>query len=80
MGRASPEVELIGELVMVDWGRERFSGGCYSAIGPGHRTLLDGFGRLGGPLGFAGEHVNGSGTIDGAIRSGQDAANSILSR
>jgi monoamine oxidase len=34
-------------------------------------------GRLGHAV-LAGEHVNGSGTIDGAIRSGLDAAARLL--
>lgn len=74
---AVPETPIIGEPVLVDWGAERWSRGCYSALGPGRRRLLAELQRPWGRVVFAGEHVNGTGTIDGAIRSGQDAARLI---
>jgi monoamine oxidase len=43
-------------------------------IGPGRRRLLHGLSRPWGRVVLAGEHVNGSGTIEGAIRSGEEAA------
>ncbi|HJS71238.1 MAG TPA: NAD(P)/FAD-dependent oxidoreductase [Acidimicrobiia bacterium] len=75
---AVPEVRLSGAPLIVDWGSDPWSGGCYTALGPGQRASLP---ELQGPWGrivFAGEHVNGTGTIDGAIRSGIDAARLVL--
>jgi hypothetical protein len=81
MGRlrqAVPEVDLIGEPVVVDWGADPLAGGCYSVIGPGQRALLEVFRRPWGRLVIAGEHRNGSGSIDGAIGSGHEAAEQVL--
>jgi monoamine oxidase len=78
LGRAVPEVALLGEPAIVDWGADPLAGGCYSAIGPGQRALLDVFRRPWGRIVIAGEHRNGSGSIDGAIRSGDDAADQVL--
>ena len=81
MGRlrqAVPEVALIGEPVVVDWGADPLAGGCYSVIGPGQRAHLQVFRRPWGRLVIAGEHRNGSGSIDGAIRSGHEAAEQVL--
>jgi monoamine oxidase len=75
---AAPEVALEGTATVVDWGAERFSGGCYSAIGPGQGSLVAELQRPWGRVWFAGEHVNATGTIDGAIQSGIDAAERIM--
>lgn len=72
--RAVPETAIEGSPVIVDWGAETWSRGCYSALGPGQRAHLAELQRPWGPVVLAGEHVNGTGTIDGAIRSGIDAA------
>ncbi|MDP9494190.1 MAG: FAD-dependent oxidoreductase [Actinomycetota bacterium] len=79
LNRAVPEVDLVGSPVVVDWGADPLAGGCYSVIGPGQRGLLDIFRRPWGRIVIAGEHSNGSGSIDGAIRSGHDAAEQALS-
>ena len=79
LGRAVPEVGLVGEPAIIDWGADPLAGGCYSVIGPGQRALLDVFRRPWGRVVIAGEHCNGSGSIDGAIRSGDDAAAQVLS-
>ena len=76
--RAVPEVGLAGDPVIVDWGADPLAGGCYSVIGPGQRVLLDVFKRPWGMMVIAGEHSNGSGSIDGAIRSGGQAAEQLL--
>jgi monoamine oxidase len=76
--KAVPETAIQGEPVIVDWGAEMWSRGCYSALGPGQRRLLGQLQRPWGRVVFAGEHVNGTGTIDGAIRSGDSAAGLIL--
>ena len=75
---ALPETAIVGEPVVVDWGSEKWSQGCYSALGPGQRRFLDVLQRPWGRVVFAGEHVNGTGTIDGAIRSGEQAAKLLL--
>jgi monoamine oxidase len=64
--------------MVVDWGSDLFAGGCYSVIGPGQRRLLDVLSRPWGRLFLAGEHVDGSGTIEGAMLSGERAAQSVL--
>jgi hypothetical protein len=76
--RAAPECGLIGEPVVADWGADRLAGGCYSVIGPGQRAALASLSAPFGRVVLAGEHVNGSGTIDGAILSGEAAARSVL--
>jgi monoamine oxidase len=74
LARAAPEAMIEGPPVVADWGSDRLAGGCYSLIGPGQRMMLDALARPLGRMFLAGEHVNGSGTIDGAIRSGDFAA------
>ncbi|MGA8041061.1 MAG: NAD(P)/FAD-dependent oxidoreductase [Acidimicrobiia bacterium] len=78
--RAASDAALQGEVVMVDWGKDEMAGGCYSVVGPGVRRRL---GALADPFGLvvlAGEHVNGSGTMAGAIASGRDAAQRVTER
>lgn len=75
--RAAPETQLVGDPVVADWGSDPLAGGCYSLIGPGQRPLLEVLARPLGRVFLAGEHMNGSGTIDGAIRSGEAAAGMV---
>jgi len=77
--RAVPSHVAIGDPLIVDWGAEEWSMGCYSALGPGQRRLLDNFDLPPSRIEFAGEHVNGSGTIEGAVQSGLRAATRLLS-
>jgi monoamine oxidase len=70
---AVPEVRFGKDSVTVDWGLEEWSGGCYSALGPSDEILLGVFEKEGSVV-FAGEHTLGAGTIDGAIESGEQAA------
>ena len=65
--------------MVADWGSDPLAGGCYSLIGPGQRVMLEMLSRPVGRVILAGEHVNGSGTIDGAIRSGDFAADLTVS-
>lgn len=76
--RAVPEVTFVGSPFVFDWGADPWAGGCYSALGPGQRRLLALLQRPWGRVVFAGEHVNGTGTIDGAIRSGIEAARQVI--
>jgi monoamine oxidase len=80
LARAVPETPLSGAPLIVDWGADPWSRGCYSALGPGQRDVLPALAAPFGRLVLAGEHVNGSGTIDGAIRSGETAARHLLER
>ena len=73
LAEALPEVRVGTDSAAVDWGREEWSGGCYSALGPGDEAFLDVFEEEGSVV-FAGEHTLGSGSIDGAIESGKQAA------
>ena len=79
LARAAPEAMFDGAPVVADWGSDPLAGGCYSLIGPGQRATLEVLTRPVGRVCFAGEHVNGSGTIDGAIRSGDFAADLVSS-
>ena len=72
--RAAPDVVFDGAPVVADWGLDPLAGGCYSLIGPGQRPMLEALSKPLGRVILAGEHVNGTGTIDGAIRSGEHAA------
>jgi monoamine oxidase len=72
--QAAPDVIFNGAPVVADWGSDPLAGGCYSVIGPGQRAMLEMLSRPLGRVVLAGEHVNGTGTIDGAIRSGVRAA------
>ena len=79
LARAAPEALFDGAPAVADWGSDPLAGGCYSLIGPGQRLMLEMLSRPVGRMFFAGEHVNGSGTIDGAIRSGDFAADLLSS-
>ena len=74
LGAAAPDVVFEGAPVVADWGVDPLAGGCYSLIGPGQRPMLEAWSKPLGRVFLAGEHVNGTGTIDGAIRSGERAA------
>jgi monoamine oxidase len=76
--RAAPECVMVGEPVISDWGSDPLAGGCYSVIGPNQRESLDVLTEPIGRVYLAGEHVNGSGTIDGAILSGEAAGQAVI--
>jgi monoamine oxidase len=67
-----PNVDVGAETV-VNWGDEKWFGGCYTALGPGDEEHLHAF-TTDGRITFAGEHTLGAGSIDGAIQSGELAA------
>lgn len=73
VAQAMPEVDLGTGAIIIDWGQEEWSLGCYSALAPGDESLLDVF-EVQGSVVFAGEHTLRSGSIDGAIESGERAA------
>ncbi len=74
---AIPEADLIEDPVIIDWTADPWARGCYSALAPGQEDLLELFNRAHGRLVYAGEHTNGSGTMNGAVESGLLAATLI---
>ncbi len=68
-----PDIDLGDDSRFLDWGSEEWSRGCYTALGPDQEQLLDALDRKAEVV-FAGEHTSGSGSIDGAILSGERAA------
>lgn len=76
---AAPEVVLDGDPIVVNWGADPRAGGCYSAIGPGGSRWLPALQEPWGQVFLAGEHVNGTGTMAGALKSGMEAAERLLS-
>jgi monoamine oxidase len=73
---AAPGVSWVGAPLTIDWSADAFTGGSYSAMAP--EVDLSQFERAHGRVVFAGEHTNGSGTMDGAIASGERAARIVL--
>jgi monoamine oxidase len=80
LAQAAPGIELVGDPTVVDWTADVYAGGCYSVVPPGLRLSLPALTRPWGRVVLAGEHVNGSGTIEGAILSGMDAAGHVIDR
>jgi monoamine oxidase len=78
LAAAAPEVGLDGNPMVVDWGADPWAGGCYSALGPGRRRVLESLHEPWDRIALAGEHVNGTGTMAGAISSGYAVADSLL--
>lgn len=74
---AHPDLTLSGEARLVNWGLDRLAQGCYSAF---DQQAYKHYHHLAEPAGrfvFAGEHTNGSGTMNGAIESGFRAAEQV---
>ena len=72
-----------GQSVAKCWGDDPYSGGAYAAFGPGYLTAHSAaLGRANGRIAFAGEHLSlrNPGYMEGAVRSGQDAARYLLGR
>lgn len=74
---AVPEVEITGPGLTANWLADPWAGGCYSALGPGDSRHLAAFRAGTERLVFAGEHTTGSGTMEGAARSGIEAAAAV---
>lgn len=72
-----------GQSVAKCWGDDPCSGGAYAAFGPGYLTEHGAvLGRAHGRIAFAGEHLSlrNPGYMEGAVRSGQDAARYLLGK
>jgi monoamine oxidase len=78
---ADPE-EAFVQGATIAWGRERFSGGSYSAWAPGQYTRYwPVMRRAHGRIYFAGEHTDlYASYMEGAVRSGRRVASEIEAR
>ena len=72
----------LGPTARIAWPNERFSGGSYIAPAPGQALAQPLLRRPAGRIVFAGEHTDDRfpGYMEGAVRSGQRAANQLLAR
>ena len=57
LAEALPEVRIGTDSAFVDWGQEEWSGGCYSALGPGDEALLEVFNEEGSVVFAGGTHL-----------------------
>ena len=75
---ANPDLDFEGDPVMVDWSRDKWSGGCYSAFSNQATDQIPYLTKSVGSVFFAGEHTAyRSATMDGAIESGLRAADQV---
>jgi monoamine oxidase len=76
----APELRPIGGAEMKVWGQDPLSWGAYSAWDHPSIARRPQFERMHGAIAFAGEHTAGdhSGTMEGALRSGERAASQVL--
>jgi monoamine oxidase len=73
-----PNLDFTDDPIMVDWSREEWAGGCYSAFDNASTDMIPHLSQPVGRLFFAGEHTDeDSGTMQGAISSGLRAAGQI---
>jgi monoamine oxidase len=76
---ANPDLELVGDPVMVDWSQEEWARGCYSAFDNPATDVIPLLSKPVGRLCFAGEHLaEESATMEGALTSGLHAAEQIV--
>jgi monoamine oxidase len=81
LARLRPDLELEADgAVLSTWDDDRWVGAAYS-ISP-RSGLAEALIEPSGPLAFAGEHAGGmfNGLMEGAIRSGREAARRLVSR
>ena len=79
LGRLRPELELVqDEAVLARWDDDPWAGAAYS-VAP-EPDLVAALRRPLGSLAFAGEHLGGQfhGLMEGALRSGLEAATTLL--
>lgn len=74
-------LDALRDVEVVDWGRDPWARGGYSAVPPGEAHARVVLARTVGPLLFAGEATAAdgeAGTVSGAISSGERAATQLL--
>ncbi len=75
---ANPDLDFIGDPIMVDWSNDKWAKGCYSAFSNHAAENIPHLTKSVGSVFFAGEHTAfRSATMDGAIESGLRAANQV---
>jgi monoamine oxidase len=75
---ANPDLDIMGDPIMVDWSQDEWTRGCYSAFDNKATDLIPFLSLPVGRLFFAGEHTAvESGTMEGALASGLRAARQI---
>ncbi|MDK1081953.1 MAG: NAD(P)/FAD-dependent oxidoreductase [Anaerolineae bacterium] len=74
----NPDLDFEGDAIMVDWSREKWTQGCYSAFSNEATDNIPYLKKSVESIFFAGEHTAfNSATMDGAIESGLRAANQV---
>lgn len=82
ISEAFPGTVLTGEFLTTEWTRNHYIGGSCTSFGLNQRLLFDDIRPLHkDSVQWAGEHVGGNFVcyMEGAVRSGEKAAESILS-
>jgi hypothetical protein len=75
---ANPDLDFEGEPVMVDWSKDKWARGSYSAFSNQAADNIPYLTKSVESVFFAGEHTaDNSATMDGAIESGLRAANQV---
>jgi monoamine oxidase len=75
---ANPDLDFVGDPILVDWSQDEWARGCYSAFDNKATDLIPLLSLPVGRLFFAGEHTAiESGTMEGALASGLRAAGQI---
>jgi predicted NAD/FAD-dependent oxidoreductase len=75
---ANPDLDFVGDPILVDWSQDEWARGCYSAFDNRATDLIPLLTVPVGRLFFAGEHTAvESGTMEGALASGLRAAEQI---
>lgn len=76
---ANPDLDFVGDPIMVDWSQDEWVRGCYSAFDNKAADLIPYLTAPVGRLYFAGEHTAvESATMEGALVSGLRAARQII--
>ena len=75
---ANPDLEFVGEPLLVDWSEDVWARGCYSAFDNPAADVIPVLSKPVGRIFFAGEHTNReSATMEGALASGLRAADQV---
>jgi monoamine oxidase len=75
---ANPDLDFVDDPIMVDWSQDEWARGCYSAFDNRAADLIPFLSQHVGRIFFAGEHTAvESGTMEGALASGLNAARQI---